>query len=203
MKIFELQNRVFSDYIPHRPSDALFLFGQTADNQDSAFLGAKKVIYEKLAQKVLLINCAPKSGYPGFELWEKGLIQMGIPSNKIEGILQDDTPILHTLIEAQAAISHCKEKEYKTLIVMASPFQQLRAFMTAVTVALKIYPSIKIYSISGEPLRWQEKVTHSQGTLTGDRKDLIYGELERIEIYNKKGDLGSVEEVLDYLNQRD
>ncbi|MBX2842023.1 MAG: YdcF family protein [Flammeovirgaceae bacterium] len=203
MKILELQNRVFSDYIPHKQTDALFLFGQTADNQDSAFYGSKKVIKESLAKKILLINCSPKSGYPGFELWEKGLIQMGIPSRKIEGIFNDGTPTLNTLIEAQATINHCKEKGYKTLIVMASPFQQLRAFMTAVTVALKIYPSIKIYSIFGEPLRWQEKVTHSQGTLTGNRKDLIYGELERIDIYNKKGDLASVEEVLDYLNQRD
>lgn len=74
--------------------------------------------------------------------------------------------------------------------------------MTAVTVALEAYPELRIYSLPGLALPWHETVTHSQGRSKGSRAEFIAGELERIHRYHKKGDLASVEEVLDYLNKR-
>ena len=75
--------------------------------------------------------------------------------------------------------------------------------MTAVTVALREYPELLIYSYPGIAMSWQEEVIHSQGTLKAKRRDLIKEELERIEKYQGKGDLTTPEQVLGYLNKRE
>ena len=90
-----------------------------------------------------------------------------------------------------------------SLLVTSPPFHQFRAFMTAVTAALNIYPELMIYSYPGSTLPWMETVTHSQGTLQAPRRQLIEDELMRIEAYQTKGDLARFESVLSYMNQRD
>jgi hypothetical protein len=75
--------------------------------------------------------------------------------------------------------------------------------MTAITAALHIYPQLKLYSMPGYPLPWQQEVIHSQGKVIGTRSSLIASELTRIELYQQKGDLASVAAVLNYLNSRD
>jgi len=75
--------------------------------------------------------------------------------------------------------------------------------MTAVTVSIRAYPELLIYSYPGAAMPWQEEVVHSQGTLKARRRELIQNEMERIEKYQDKGDLASFEQVLNYLNRRD
>ena len=74
--------------------------------------------------------------------------------------------------------------------------------MTAVTVALREYPELLLYSYPAVAMPWQEEVVHSQGTLKATRSELIHMEFERINKYQNKGDLASFEEVLTYLNNR-
>ena len=129
--------------------------------------------------------------------------QLGLSEEKIEGVLNKETSMLNTLIESEAIIRFARQKSYHSLFVVAPPFQQLRAFMTAVTVALSEYPELLIYSYPGVAMPWQEEVIHSQGTLKAKRRDLIQEELERIAKYQSKGDLASPEQVLSYLNKRE
>ncbi len=75
--------------------------------------------------------------------------------------------------------------------------------MTAVTVANREYPQLRIYSCQGVVLLWHKEVSHLQGTTQGTRKELIKVELDRIEEYQKKGGLTSFEEILSYLNRRE
>jgi hypothetical protein len=201
--IIELLIRVLCDTPPSTTTDGVFLFGQTSDNQEAVFITAQQLLDASLARKVLFVQTGPISGFPGFDAWKKLLNQQGIGDMQIEGITGVNSPILHTLIEAEALVQFAKEKGYRSLFVVASPFQQLRAYMTAVTVAVREYPELKLYSRPGVALPWLEQVVHSQGTTAGSRKDLIQGELERIDKYNQKGDLDSVELVLNYLNKRD
>jgi hypothetical protein len=86
--------------------------------------------------------------------------------------------------------------------VVSSPFHQLRAFVTIVTAISREYPALKAYSQTGEPLEWNESVSHSQGELKGTREDFIYTELDRIDLYHGKGFLVSLDEVKDYLLKR-
>ena len=201
----ELIIRTLCDTLPPTPADALFLFGQTVDNQEAAFAAAKLLLKENLTSKVLFLGTGPMSGYPGGPNWKAAMYSSGIPEAAMELILPvpANTEMLHTGIEANSMVKHALAHGYKKVIVTAAPFQQPRAFMAAVTAALRTYPELKIYSLPGKSLPWQEVAVHSQGKTESTRAGLIAGEMKRIEKYSKQGDLASVAEVLAYLNSRD
>ncbi|GAB3539296.1 hypothetical protein GCM10027443_35660 [Pontibacter brevis] len=203
--IEELIIRTLCDTLPEEPADALFLFGQTEDNQESAFAAARQLLQQKQVKKVLFLNTGPISGYPGYESWKNALVGSGVGEEELCPVppVPADTDILHTGIEAESLVAYALEQQYERLIVTAAPFQQPRAFMTAVTAALKSYPTLELYSYPGKPLPWKEEVVHSQGKVQAARAGLISGEMKRIENYHAKGDLVSVEEVIIYLNKRD
>lgn len=200
----ELIIRTLCDTLPPAPADAVFLFGQTEDNQHSVFASSVYLLSNKLADKVMFLQTEPMSGYPGFEVWQQELEKLGVTQQEIEPVpVAADTTSLNTRVEAQAAVKHAREIGCKSIIVSASPFQQPRAFMTAVTAVQELYPELKVHSYPGRNLSWCEEVTHSQGKVHGTRAQLIVGEMERIRKYGAMGDLAKVEEVLHYLNRRD
>lgn len=201
----ELIIRTLCDTLPATPADALFLFGQTEDNQDAAFAAARLLLQENYTSKVLFLGTKPMSGYPGGTAWKVAMAGLGIPEAAMELILPvpADTDLLHTGIEANSMVTHAKERGYSSVIVTAAPFQQPRAFMAAATAALRLYPELKVYSLPGKPLPWNEVALHSQGKAENTRAGLISGEMNRIEKYSKEGDLATVEEVLVYLNNRE
>lgn len=199
----ELSIRVLCDVRPETTVDGAVLYSQTKDNQNSVIFAAKNILYNKLAKKILFIKSGPVSGYTGFKTWTSELKKIGIQSNDIVGVKFMNTNSLNTLTESEAIINYAAQKKYRSLYVVSSPFHQLRAFMTLVTVALRDYPDLLIFSYTGIPLPWLAKVAHSQGILLGTRKDIIKAEFERIEKYKQKGDLSSEIEIIKYLNKRD
>lgn len=203
--IEELIIRSLCDTLPEESADALFLFGQTADNQESVFAVARQLLQQKKAKKVLFMHTGPISGYPGYESWKNALVSSGVEEGLLEPVsrVSADNDILHTGFEAKSLMVHAREKQYKHIIVTASPFQQPRAFMAAVTAALKTYPELYLYSQPGNAMPWKEEVLHSQGKVQAARAGLIAGEMKRIQKYHEIGDLASVEEVIVYLNKRD
>lgn len=201
----ELIIRTLCDTLPATPADALFLFGQTEDNQDTAFATAKLLLQENYTTNVLFLGTQPMSGYPGGASWFSTMHALGLPQKSLVQIqpVPANTDMLHTGIEANSMVKHALAQGYKKVIVTAAPFQQPRAFMAAATAAMRLYPELKIYSLPGKPLPWQEVALHSQGKTESTRAGLIAGEMKRIEKYSKHGDLASVAEVLAYLNNRD
>jgi hypothetical protein len=201
--MFELLIRILCDIQPTTRTHAIFLFGQTEDNDTSVLTKAQQLVEVKKTDRILFMHTPPTNGYPGYEAWKKKLIQAGVAEQQIAGVPMLPAPVLHTLVEAESVMSYAKQQNFQAMYVTAAPFHQPRAFMTAVTAALRIYPELKIFSQTGIPLPWLEEAVHSQGKTTGTRKQLITGEMERIEKYQKQGDLATVEQVLDYLNRRD
>ena len=199
----ELITRIFCDTLPSAIVDGAYLFGQTQDNEKSVFLSAQELVTHALVRRILISDALPKCGYPGGNTWREDLKGLGIDSTVIEEVPVEPTNTLNTLIEAEALIRHAKNKHYKSVIIIAAPFHQERAFMTAVTVAMREYPDLYLYSYPGRALAWEEQVAHSQGTVIASRAGLISGEQERIDKYQKKGDLASYSEVLAYLRKRD
>ncbi len=198
----QLLIRLLCDTPPPAVTDGAYLFGQTEDNQESVFAAAGQLLTAMLTRRVLLPHTEPMSGYPGFKAWQLALQCQGIGNLQIEGVTGITSAMLHTLIEAEALVRFAKSRGYRSLYVVAPPFHQPRAFMTAVTVALREYPDLQLYSFPGEALPWQTEVVHSQGKTRGARSELIHDELERIRKYHEMGDLASVEAVLNYLNNR-
>ncbi|XPS87922.1 conserved uncharacterized protein, DUF218 [Desulfosarcina variabilis str. Montpellier] len=200
---FELLIRVLCDRRPPAPADAAYLYCTTTDNQMSVFRAARNMVDQRLTKKILVYQSAPMGGYPGGDQCKAGLQAAGVPAGHICDLPSGETDFIHTLIESQTLVRYAKDQGLISLLITSPPFHQLRAFMTAVSVALQIYPELMIFSYPGSTLPWMETVTHSQGTLQAPRRQLIKEELIRIEAYQNKGDLAHFEPVLSYMNQRD
>jgi len=194
--------KILCDIRPKKPVDIAYLFAQAKDNEESVFFVARKVMHHLLSRRILILNSEPSAGYAGFDVWKDKLMELGIEEDRIISV-NLKTGNHNTLTEAEAVVRFAKYNNYQTMITSAAPFHQVRAFMTTVRVAIAEYPELKIYSIPGKALAWNEFVTHSQGILTAERSELINSEMERIEHYISKGDLVSFDEVAHYFQRRD
>ena len=201
--IIELLTRALCDSLPTQAVDGAYLSCTTRDNQASVFPMAKRLLDQSLAAQTFILNAEALSGYPGVDQCREALIKTGIAPHQIQFVPIKAPTSLNTLIESQALIRFARKCAVKSLIVVSPPFHQLRAFMTAVTVALQEYPELAIYSCPGKPLPWLENAIHSQGILKAPRRQLIQEELARIRKYQDKNDIAAYEDVLDYLAHRD
>lgn len=199
----ELVTRVFCDTAPKEKVDAVYLYGQTPDNETSV-LKAGVFLYGLGPAKMIAISASGAvAGYPGFDGWKRKLIGMGVPDGDILGVpLSDDFPP-STHAEARGVVKCAEERGWKSIYVVAPPLHLLRAFVTTVSEALKQRSPLLVYSFPGIAQSWEEHVIHSQGIQEGTRAELLSEELKKIEDYYKKGDLASAEEVLQYLDRRD
>jgi len=202
-KDFELLLRILADVRPTGLVEGAYLFAETQPNQRSVFVTGRELVERGRVAKLLISDCRPKSGYIGAIAYRQAMIEAGIPAGAIEEVPMEPTEILHTQIESQQVVRFAQAQGYDRLIVVSTPFHQERAFIAMVTAALREYPSLKLYSLPGEPQPWDEIVTHSQGTLRATRAELIAEEQKRIEKYTAQGDLFPRETVLEYLRARD
>ncbi|MGI8738625.1 MAG: YdcF family protein [Gammaproteobacteria bacterium] len=200
---FELVTKVFCDIEPPQPTHAAYLFAQTIDNQCSVLERGAELLKEGATELLLIGGSGPRSGYPGFDSWRAELLRLDVPADRMVGVGAATLDSLNTLTEALGAVRYCKGAALPTLTIVAAPFHQLRAFMTAVTALYSEYPELLAFSAVGKAQPWYEPVAHSQGALIGCREEFIQTELERIEKYHAKGDLVSIKNVLDYLRVRD
>ena len=199
----ELLIRILCDTRPDGPADGAYLYCTTVDNQASIFQTARVLISHEIVTRIFILDAQAMSGYPGVDQCSRRLLEFGLLDEQIEYVPYGDAASINTLIESRALVRFAKNREMRSLILVSPPFHQLRAFMTAATVALKGHPELAIFSHPGAAMSWMESVAHSQGTLQAQRRQLIQEELIRIHTYQDKGDLARFEAVLDYLNRRD
>jgi len=199
----ELLLRIFADIRPAGTVEAAYLFAQTQPNQESVFVAGRTLIEEGCVRKLLISDCSPRSGYIGAVAYRQAMIQAGIPAETIVEVPMEPTEILHTRIESEKVVRFAQAHNYQQLLVVTSPFHQLRAFMAMVTAVLREYPSLKLYSVPGAPQPWDEVVVHSQGKLCGTRAELIAEEQKRLDHYTAQGDLVPRTQILQYLRKRD
>jgi hypothetical protein len=199
----ELLLRILSDVRPSVPAEGAYLFAETESNQDSVCAAARELLDRRLAERILISDCTPKSGYAGAAACRQALIEGSLPAGSIREVPMEPTEILHTRLEAEAVVRVARAPAYHPRLGTAVPFHQERAFRAVVTAALQEYPSLKIYSYPGAPQPWDEVVTHSQGWLRGTRAALIAEEQKRIEKYTTEGNLTPCARILEYLRLRD
>lgn len=202
-ELLELATKIFCDVQPADATCAAYLFGQTVDNQHSVLTRAQRLLTKGATRRILFCGAAPGAGYPGFERWRSLVLESGVPPHCVGVVPFDSSAVLNTYTEAEAVVHHCRMHNYQSLSVIAAPFHQLRAFSTAITLALRHHPQLKLFSVVGDPLPWDETVTHSQGTLKAAREQLIASEVQRIDRYQRKGDLAATSDLLAYLRSRD
>jgi len=141
-------------------------------------------------------------GDSGFEFRKKLLVDLGVPKTIITPLAIPAEINVNTLTETQALVKHSKTNKWKRVIVSSTPFHQLRVFATTVSVALRKSPDLLIYNAPGTTLQWREHTRHSQGTVSGTRKELLEMEYGRLNDYCMKGDILPCENILNYLDER-
>ncbi len=202
MRLLQLNTIVMNRLFPlDWTSMPVYLFSETSDNVQSVLEVGKQCLYYG-GGPVCIIDDADKTndGYPGASVWKESL-------EKCRIITLTPGASLNTLTESLAVAAVAKEEKWDSLVIIAPPFHQLRAFISMVTAVSTVgYPTVRIYNKVGVTLPWYAQARHSQGTLTAKRSDLILTEAERILKYQQEGTpvpLLSTERVLEYLEWRD
>ena len=193
--------------------DLLYLFSETDDNRASVMEVARE-LYRR-ASRVHGNNTAipdnfTNPGYSGYAEWYKALHKHFVP------VFVSVFPIkvpgnLNTMSEAQAMVRYAGEHGMMIVGIVAPAFHMPRAFLSAISVAVRECLDIKVYALPGAtPDWWYDPVVHSQGQLRNTRAELFRGgERERIAKYQQEGDyylggdLVSFQLAFEYLRARD
>ena len=117
-------------------------------------------------------------------------------------MLPEDKDTLNTYTEGKALVSHARANHWKTIIVCAPYFHQIRASSTFISLLDRQNPELWIFNLPGHP-KWMGRFKHSQGEVEGDLFELVISEFGRLFVYHDKGDIRSCAELLAYYDRRD
>lgn len=179
----ELYNMVMHDY---RPSftKGIYVFIETEDNWGSAFRAASGLIKRDAATEVYSVWHKKWKGSPGYEKW-KDKLERFVGFGRVKYIGLDDLRRVNTLSESMALIRFANENQMDSFYLVAPPFHMLRAFMTAVSVAISYGVKINLFAYPGVPQDLNQIVAHSQGEVRKSRRDIFETEeLPRIKTYS-------------------
>jgi hypothetical protein len=202
----ELAVRILRDDFEWPQIDAVYFFGQTAENSFSELARITEIPRDWFDTGEILICGAPEeNGYPGRQKWSlltRNHLRFQQPIRSIPPV---GTETANTLSEARGLVMMAKYCNWKRLVICSTPFHQVRAFMTVVSVAMREYPELMVWSLVGRTMDWAARVPHSQGVLVNTRAGLIEDEEARILKYQEfeKWPLASFGKVIRYLNCRD
>jgi lipopolysaccharide export LptBFGC system permease protein LptF len=102
----------------------------------------------------------------------------------------------HTKAQAEWIISKVKELNIQSLSLFVSPFHLLRAYSTLLKAFIN--SNNERIVIIPNPIKIPPSTNIPE--VNSNAWDLVQGELDRIKIYQEKGDVASYEELKDYLN---
>jgi hypothetical protein len=177
--------------------DALYLFGQTVDNQASEFQRALEFVSRVGA--MVVPDGPAECGYPGGEAFAAEVASF-FPGEVVRMPLVGSR-ITNTYSEAQGLLQLSLQRGWRDVGALSFPSHLYRGFRTIASVAIREDPERKVrfWSIAGVPLRWDEVIVHSQGVQRKTRAALILDELDKIESYPGQA---PAHRILDWMDQR-
>lgn len=222
--------RIMCDHIPHElmPLDAGYVVCCLPENHDSPLNRAAEAWRHGIVEQLMVldfrsgengvfINTDGRVGYAGRDAYCKELAERSVDLAKISVCPLNGS--FNTFTEACAVIDYAKACDWRTLAIFAFPAHMRRVVASFVTAAKLRGWSGKPYFIVGTPLRWDERVWHSNGTGAIPRVASIGKEKERLNSYVlepgyvlgehvlvpgwKHGNLLPAHEILEFLDQRD
>lgn len=206
-ELIALKRRVMGDRLP--PSvhvDAIYCIGGTRDTQEQGLaIAAMYWRRHKTIPVVAALRGTTEYGYCGFEFCRDGLMRHGVDKTVITpiDILPQDRDRLNTYTEGKALLYHASTKGWKTIIVCAPYFHQIRASSTFISLMeVNNIQQLHIFNLPGHP-EWMGRFKHSQGEVEGDLFELLISEFGRLFRYHDKGDICSCVELLAYYDRRD
>lgn len=205
-KLRQLDTIVLTDTLPER-IDAIYLLTETADNQRSSLERGAKLHKRCGAPVVIIADKAKKRnwGYPGATRWRRKLVSMGVADSAIITVACNDS--LNTLTESLAFVAYAKSRGWKSVVIVAPPFHQSRAFLSVVTANAHCKAGLRLYSQAGTFLSWNKVARHSGGVDRAKRFMFPLSEGRRINTYqNPKVSIPipllATDEVIHYIVRR-
>ncbi len=205
-ELIALKRRVMGDWLPPTGHvDTIYCVGGTQDTQDQGLaIAAMYWLAHKNIPVVAVLRGSTDYGYCGFEFCRDLLIGHGVDETVIVPIdlLPQDRDRLNTYTEGKALIYHSCVKQWKTIIVCAPFFHQIRASSTLISLLNRNKAGLWVFNLPGHP-EWMGRFKHSQGVVEGDLFELVISEFGRLFVYHDKGDIRSCAELLAYYDRRD
>ncbi len=188
--------------MPPREEFVALLDSQTLRKGDIAFVmqgdglsraaRAAQLVRDGFAPRAAIVGNATDRSYGSFPSGEvrDEMLRLGLSAEKI--LFEETAP--HTRAEAARAMELAKSQGWKTVLIVTSPHHQYRAFLTFLKamrdagLELSLVDAVAPLPLD-EPLPW------------GTRRGLLPQEFDRIDAYQKKGDVASYEDGVAYLEK--
>lgn len=194
--------RVWNDINDYSKIKDLYIYAHQPHFYPSMFNIMTKIHSDT---KVYLLDSPPgMSGYRGFNETKQILLnETNIEEKMIIPIPFKfvDEGMVNTFNESKNLVLYLNKHSIKNIMISSPIFHLPRAFITLVSVLGR---DINVFCHRcGYIQDWNlGKYTHSQGVLKNTTSKLLESEIDKISLYHKKGDLISISEVLDYLDNR-
>lgn len=133
-----------------------------------------------------------KSGAFTFDKIKPLILQAGVSDDDL--ILEDKST--NTYEQAFEIISLAQNNDWMRIVLVASHYHSYRAFLTFLCVQKQKMPELTIDMAAVKDLDWYEE------TGWGRRIDLLASEFAKIDAYQKKNNVASYAEGLEYLKQK-
>ncbi len=118
------------------------------------------------------------------------LLKLGIKESSV--LLEEKS--MNTREQAVEIMKMVKEKNWKSIIIVASHYHQYRAYLTFLKGMKEAGLDILIINSPARDLKWFE----DDEKASGKRVDVLEREFEKIEEYSLKGHIASFEDVILY-----
>ena len=201
LEALELTTKVLSDPLPQGKVDAIFLFSTGQAHQSSILDSAIALYHLQIAEKIIIADGQPMTGFDAASLWKQHLTQHNVGPYTIELLFSDRLTRGDLLQEAQLLVDHAHQHQLDRVILMSTPFEQLKAFMATVSAITDKCMGLNCYNQPGAPLLWNDVIAGKERE-TKTRDQLIYETYKDIETLQLAGRMQSFSKALDYLKLR-
>ena len=155
---------------------------------------AVEILKNGFARTAVIVGSADNRSYGSFPSREirDEMIRLGAPDN---AVFCEEKVGAHTRAEAERAVQVSKEKNWKTALIVTSPHHQYRTFLTFLKAMKDAEYDLTLINAPA-PLSWFEI------NPWGRRIDLLTREFDKIDEYQKKGDVASYQDGIEYLENQ-
>lgn len=178
------------DSIEHKHANAVVLLeGDGYERIESAC----NIVNQGLTNQLIFSGGVDNPDFGSYNYEKcKPLIQTRI-ENRVEII--EELNSQNTFEQSENVIQIAAERNYNSLIIVASNYHIYRAYLTFLKTLIRnnLSQSIKIYPFSVKKLSWFEN------TPWGNRLTLLKSEIEKIELYSRLGHIADYNELTEYL----
>ncbi len=196
---------------PKESVDVLYFFGRSFfdAHKGGLYKIAVELYKQKIVKKIIipgtegerLDEATPRVAHPGKTLMKNRLVKMGIDEDDV--VFSE--PGYHTKAEGDAFLRYSVEHNLHRALVLTNPHQITRAMLGLIKTIDDNSLPVDVYAVTPNPSKfdWQRRVKGSQGMERKKAFEHIQDEIDRIKLYQNKGDLATFDEALSYMVRRD